>query len=111
MNCLEIFELLSPLHDKPEAFQEQEAKVLEYIMEEVCTTDAQREWYSMYRWECEKVLRKIKDPIARMNKSIELFWIGFDKFNKVWDDNIEDVVKYLEEVRDAGSMCGEDNSQ
>lgn len=108
MDCMEIFELLAPLHKDPAAFNEKEAEVLEYIMEEVCQTDAQREWFSMYRWECEKVLRKYKNPIARMNKAIEFLFEGLNRFNQVWVENIEQIIPYLEELRDVGNVRGED---
>ena len=29
----------------------------------------------------DKELRKYKDPVARMNKMVELFWEGFKEFN------------------------------
>ncbi len=31
----------------------------------------------------EKELRQYKDPVARMNKMVELFWEGFEEFNDV----------------------------
>ncbi len=31
----------------------------------------------------DRELRKYKDPVARMNKMVELFWEGFAEFNDV----------------------------
>jgi hypothetical protein len=34
-----------------------------------------------FQWQLEQKLRHYKDPIARMNKMIELFWSGVNKFH------------------------------
>ena len=31
----------------------------------------------------DRELRKYKDPVARMNKMVELFWEGFNEFNNI----------------------------
>ena len=31
----------------------------------------------------DRELRNYKDPVARMNKMVELFWEGFEEFNEV----------------------------
>lgn len=33
-----------------------------------------------YNWRLQQELRHYKDPIARMNKMVELFWIGVEQF-------------------------------
>lgn len=33
-----------------------------------------------FQWNINKELRKYKDPVARMNKMAELFWVGVKKF-------------------------------
>ena len=34
-----------------------------------------------YQWQIEGELRKYKDPVARMNHMIEIFWAGVYEFN------------------------------
>ena len=33
-----------------------------------------------YQWRLEQELSHYKDPVARMNKMVELFWDGVNKF-------------------------------
>ncbi len=33
------------------------------------------------QWRIDAELRKYKDPVARMNRMVEIFWEGFNEFN------------------------------
>ena len=35
------------------------------------------------QWRIDADLRKYKDPVARMNRMVELFWEGVNEFNDV----------------------------
>ena len=35
------------------------------------------------QWKIDGELRKYKDPVARMNRMVELFWEGFKEFQEV----------------------------
>lgn len=40
-----------------------------------------------YQWKIDQTLSGYKDPVARMNKMVELFWTGVGKFQDVLEGN------------------------
>ena len=42
-----------------------------------------RQKLEQMQWRIDAELRKYKDPVARMNRMVELFWEGFKEFQEV----------------------------
>ena len=79
---LQIYEELAALKDDPIAFEQ----LRNEIIEQELTTSSQKQM----QWKLEGELRKLKNPLARQNKMVELFWKGFFNFNntlKGFDDD------------------------
>jgi len=79
---LQIYEELAALKDDPIAFEQ----LRNEIIEQELTTSSQKQM----QWKLEGELQKLKNPVARQNKMVELFWNGFFKFNntlKGFDDD------------------------
>lgn len=85
---MDIYETLTPLKDNPEQFQ----MVVDEIFEKYYTTipPERLELAKKFQWQIDTKLQHYKDPIARMNKMVELFWEGFNKFQNALN---EDAVK------------------
>ncbi len=67
-------------HD-PEAAQ---AKADALVEDYISSLDADKQQRARaYHWRLQQELRHYKDPIARMNKMVELFWKGVNQFNAV----------------------------
>lgn len=65
----------------PDAAQ---AKAESMIEEYINTLDPEKQQRARaYNWRLQQELRHYKDPIARMNKMVELFWSGVNRFNEV----------------------------
>src|ERR1700722_8067218 len=76
-----------------------EAKVQEILEEYILTLEPERQQRARaYNWRLQQELRKFKDPIARMNKMVELFWKGVQKFHTVLANPEALVVKKDEPV-------------
>lgn len=78
MSPLQIYEALLELKDHPELFDEKVDSIWEEFYSGLTPERAQRA--KQFRWQIEGQLRGYKDPVARMNKMIELFWRGFQTF-------------------------------
>lgn len=65
----------------PEAYQEHCKELIEDTISQFpeCKQEALRQ----LQWRIDGELRKYKDPLARMNKMIEMFWEGVIEFNDV----------------------------
>ena len=58
-----------------------EGKVQEILEEYIQTLDPVRQQRARaYNWRLQQELRKFKDPVARMNKMVEMFWKGVQQF-------------------------------
>jgi hypothetical protein len=80
MNCLDIFDRLSPLSEDKAAFNKEADKVWEEIVSDL--PPERKRWANQQRWVREGKLRQIKDPVERMNRSVEMFWEDFRKFQE-----------------------------
>ena len=69
----QIYEELAAISDDPVAFE----ALRKEILEQELTTSSQKQM----QWKLEGELRKLKNPIARQNKMVELFWKGLFNFN------------------------------
>ena len=85
-NLVDIYERLMDLYEKDPVEFEKEAgfiidKAIDAMCERATEEDARR--IRAMQWRINTELRKYKDPIARMNKMIEMFWDGVNKFNEI----------------------------
>ena len=61
-----------------------ELKVKTILEEYISTLEPERQQRARaYQWRIEQELRNYNDPVARMNKMVEMFWTGVQKFQKV----------------------------
>lgn len=79
MNPLQIYEELTKLRDNPEEFEERADQIWEAFFSDMDEEEEKRA--RQFKWQMDAQLRGIKDPIARMNKMVELFWQGFQSFH------------------------------
>lgn len=80
LTVMEVYERLSPLHSDPEAFEREASRVRQEMLENV--PEALRERYRAMLWRQDASLRKYKDPVARMNAAIVMFWEMVGKFQQ-----------------------------
>jgi hypothetical protein len=73
------FEDLKTLSESnPDAVEEKVQEILEEYIQTLAPERQQRA--RAYNWRVQQELRKFKDPIARMNKMVEMFWKGVRQF-------------------------------
>lgn len=59
-----------------------EEKVKEILEEYIQTLEPERQQRARaFNWKIQQDLRNFKDPVARMNKMVEMFWKGYQTFN------------------------------
>lgn len=86
----EILELQKTNPDAIEAFIQSE---IEHEMKRIAGDDQEKLIkLQQFQWSINKELRKIKNPVARMNKMAELFWVGVKKFENACLGNFNDNV-------------------
>lgn len=58
------------------------------IMEEYIQSlePEKRQRAQAYNWRIQQELKKFKDPVARMNRMVEMFWIGVNQFHETLQD-------------------------
>lgn len=62
---------------------EAEERVKQILEEYISTLPEDRQQRARaYNWRIQQELRNYKDPIARMNKMVEMFWKGFSEFQQ-----------------------------
>jgi hypothetical protein len=60
-----------------------EVKSKEIIDDYISSLDEEKQQRARsFQWRIEQDLKKFKDPIARMNKMVEMFWKGVKEFQK-----------------------------
>ena len=73
MNLLIDYEILAELHkNDPEGFERERERLLENYFNSLPEEQATKA--RQMQWQLDGELRKYKDPIARMNRMVELFW-------------------------------------
>ena len=78
MKPLEIYEELLKLKDEPERFEEKSNEIWEQFFATLEIDERRRA--RQFKWQLDAQLRGFKDPVARLNKMVELFWQGFASF-------------------------------
>ncbi len=80
-------ELVELFKKNPEAFYKKCDQIIESKLIEMCGDDPLRlERYKKMHWRIQQELFKFKDPIARHNKLVEIFWKQVDQFHKSLND-------------------------
>jgi len=79
-----IFEELQMLRGNPEAFAVRRNAILEEYFQSLPEDRALRA--RQFQWRLDNELRPYKDPVARMNRMVELFWTGVKDFQQVLND-------------------------
>jgi hypothetical protein len=82
-----IYDELRELHETdPDLF---EVRCREIIEDVISSFPAERqERARQLQWRIDQALSGYTDPIARMNKMVELFWEGVSKFQDALEGNI-----------------------
>lgn len=76
------FDFLSNLYkENPQAFAEYHREVLEEFFNSL--PEERQVKARQLQWKLDNELRKYKDPVARMNRMVEIFWEGVDNFRDV----------------------------
>ena len=72
-------DLVNLCNDDPEKFEsETREMIMNYISEHV--PEDRKLKLEQFQWKLDGELRKYKDPVARLNKMVELFWKGVNEF-------------------------------
>ena len=80
--ALEAYERLNNIRqENPDAF-DQEAKIILDEFFESIEDENKRIHLQQLQFRLEGELRHYKDPIARMNKMVEIFWEGVKEFQQ-----------------------------
>lgn len=68
-------------NENPEEFKKTRKNFIEENIIRIANGDTQREWIlRKIQHNIDKELQQYKDPIARYNAMVVLFWKGFDEF-------------------------------
>lgn len=78
MKPLQVYEELVKLRDNPEEFEKKADEIWEEYFSSLSEEETKRA--KQFKWQLDSQLRNYKDPVARLNKMIELFWEGFHAF-------------------------------
>jgi hypothetical protein len=75
-------ELARLYQEDPEAFDRKRQELIDEFIENLPNDDCKRR-AKQFQFRIDGELRGIKDPIAKMNKMVELFWDGVIRFQHV----------------------------
>lgn len=78
INLIHFYEELVKLKDDPEQFDRRFDEIWEEIYQTLPPEAEKRA--RQFNWQLHGQLDKIKDPMARYNKMVELFWQGVQTF-------------------------------
>lgn len=81
-SLIDLFEEIVQLQKtSPELVNDRIDQILNKEIERIANGDEERlQKLRQQQWVINGELRKFKDPVARMNKMAELFWVGVHKF-------------------------------
>lgn len=82
MDLLELFEKLNATTSDEEFLKVSQAAVEDYISE---LPEDKQQRARAQQWKLEQDLRHYKDPTARFNRMVEIFWEGFREFQAALD--------------------------
>jgi len=76
-------DLIDLLEKSPEDFEEYRKAYINKQIERICGDCPERlERCKKFQWRLEQELRKYKDPLARYNAMIKMFWDQFSEFQQ-----------------------------
>lgn len=78
MSPLKIYEELLKLKDHPDEFEQRTNQIWEEFFKTL--PNEKQKPARQFKWQLDAQLRGYKDPVARLNKMIELFWQGVQTF-------------------------------
>ena len=82
MRAIDIYEKLSTLRqENPEAVEQEARNILNEYFDSIEDED-KRLRLQQLQFRIDGELRHYKDPVARMNKMVELFWDGVKEFQQ-----------------------------
>jgi hypothetical protein len=80
----QVLEMVGLYQKDPEAFEKMRADIIHQMLEDL-PEEYRTRAYGM-QFQLDMRLRRYRDPIARMNLMIGIFWEQFEKFNRVLND-------------------------
>lgn len=80
----QVLEMVGLYQKDPEAFEKMRADIIHKMLEDF-PEEYRKRAYGM-QFQIEMRLRRYKDPVARMNMMIAMFWEQFEEFNCVLND-------------------------
>ncbi len=91
--CTDISERLNGLYqENPEKFDEEVKSILEEFFDNIKDPE-KREHLRRFQFRIDGELRKFTDPVARMNKMVELFWVGVNEFHATLTNPITKIAE------------------
>jgi hypothetical protein len=82
MKPLDIYERLNKLRqENPDEVESERKKILDEFFDSI-EDDDRRLHLQQLQFRLDGELRHYKDPVARMNKMIEIFWKGVNEFQQ-----------------------------
>lgn len=88
---IELYEELVQLKDSPELFNQRSEQILEDFFNNL-PEDKQRRLRGKH-FKIQAELSKYKDPTAKMNKMVEIFWEGVEEFKQTLNGEISTQTK------------------
>lgn len=88
---LNVYEKLLKFKDDPEAFRRESKQ----IIDETIASYSEEKQIRMrsLQWSIDQELSNFKDPVARLNHIISMFYTQLDKFNDALQGNIKQHTK------------------
>ncbi len=82
------FDELKTLYETDPPAAEEKAKQI--INEYISTLEPEKQQRAQaFQWRIEQDLKKFKDPIARLNRMVEMFWKGVKEFQRTLENPVE----------------------
>jgi hypothetical protein len=72
-------ELVQMHQEDPEAFEREQRRIIDDFIESL-PNESSKQKARQFQFRIDRELRPYKDPTARMNKMVELFWEGVKEF-------------------------------
>lgn len=75
-------DMMKQYQEDPDAFEEEAREAIQDFIDHLPNDDCRLRAQQM-QFRIDRELRPYTDPVARMNKMVELFWEGFQEFQHV----------------------------
>lgn len=92
-----LFDKLLKLREHPEKFEQVSREAIDSYIESF-SSEKRKIRARQIQFKIDSSLRNIKNPIARMNKIIELFWESVNELNETLNGKIPDKYKIDETI-------------